>query len=99
MTSCGLTDPLPTLVADASAVINLIASGVARPLTESLPVRLRVVSAVASELAVGNRRVWNNAEGLATLVDAGAVEIVDLDSPALECFESLVVGTCGGYAG
>ena len=54
MTSLGLTDPLPGLVADASAVINLIASGAAREIVESLPVRLRVVSQVSSELAAGN---------------------------------------------
>ena len=48
-----LTDPLPGLVGDASAVINLLASGVADQLTESLPVRLRVVDVVGSELADG----------------------------------------------
>lgn len=92
MTSRGLTDPLPGLVADASAVINLIASGVARPIVNSLPVRLRVVSAVALELAAGKVRGWNSSERLATLVDAGSVEIVELDDASQECFGSLVFG-------
>lgn len=92
MTFPALTDPLPGLVADASAIINLIASGAARPLLESLPVRLRVVSAVASELAAGKLRGWNSSERLATLVESGSVEIVELDDLAENCFESLVVG-------
>ena len=93
MTSSGLTDPLPSLVADASAVINLIASGVARPIVESLPARLRVVSAVALELAAGRMRGWNSSERLATLVESGSVEIVELNDSSEECFESLVIGT------
>jgi predicted nucleic acid-binding protein len=91
--SRSLADPPPGLVADASAVINLIASGVARLIAESFPVRLRVVSAVASELAVGTTRGWNSSERLATLVDSGSVEIVELEDSSHECFESLVMGT------
>lgn len=92
MTFPALADRLPGLVADASAVINLIASGAARPILESLPVRLRVVSAVASELAAGKLHGWNSSERLATLVESGSVEIVELDASAEDCFESLVVG-------
>jgi predicted nucleic acid-binding protein len=83
---------LPALVADASAVINLIASGMARPIIESFPVRLRVVSAVAFELSTGTPRGWNSSEHLATLVASDNVEIVELDNCALDCFEALVVG-------
>jgi predicted nucleic acid-binding protein len=92
VTSSGFADPLPDLVADASAVINLLASGVARPILESLPVRLRVVKEVSTELASGQRRGWNSAERLQSLVDVGLVEIVELGEPSQECFESLVVG-------
>ncbi len=92
MTSPSLVDPLPGLVADASAAINLIASGAARRIAETLPVRLRVVSAVASELAAGRVRGWNSSDRLATLVDAGSVEIVELGDSSQDCFESLVVG-------
>lgn len=92
MTSGGFADPLPALVADASAVINLLASGVARPVLKSLRARMRVVMEVWMELASGQRRGWNSAEQLASLVDAGLVEIVELDDSSHECFESLVVG-------
>ena len=92
MTSRRLSDPLPGFVADASAVINLISSGAARPIIESFPIRLRVVSAVSSELAAGKLRGWNSSERLATLVDVGIVEIVELDDSVEECFESLVIG-------
>ena len=92
MTCRALTDPLPGLVADASAVINLLGSGVARRLADSFHTRLRVVSAVSSELANGKARGWNSSEQLAALVDSGSVEIVELDDSALECFESLVIG-------
>jgi len=90
--SLGLIEPLPGLVADASAVINLIASGAARAIAESLPVRLRVVSAVSSELAAGKLRGWNSSERLKTLVESGIVEIVELDDSSHEYFESLVIG-------
>ncbi len=93
VTSSGLTDPLPSLVADASAVINLIASSAARPIVESLPGRLRVVSSVALECAAGRMRGWNSSEPLATLVESGSVEIVELDDSSEEDFESLVIGT------
>ena len=88
-----LTDPLPGLVADASAVISLVGSSAARRIAESLPVRLRVVSAVGSELADGKVRGWNSSEQLDALVDSGIVEIVELGDSALECFESLVIGS------
>jgi predicted nucleic acid-binding protein len=87
----GLADPLPGLVGDASAVINVLASGAAGALTKSLSAPLRVVSAVNSELANGKKR-WSSADQLSALVAAGSVEIVELDKAALECFESLVIG-------
>lgn len=91
MNSRTLTDPLPGLVADASAVINLLGTGAAPELTRSLPARLRVVSAVRSELADGKKR-WPSSDQLSALVASGHVEIVELEEPALECFESLVIG-------
>jgi predicted nucleic acid-binding protein len=92
MTSSVLGDPLPELVADASAVINLLASGVARPILESLPVRLRVVKQVSRELATGQQRGWDSSALLGTLVQSNLAEIVDLDDASHECFESLVIG-------
>lgn len=86
-----LTDPLPGLVADASAVINVLSTGVAGELTKSLPARLRVVNGVSAELADGKKR-WPSSDQLAALVASGCVEIVELDECGLECFESLVIG-------
>ena len=93
MASSVLGDPLPELVADASAVINLLASGVARPVLESLPVRLRVVKEVSRELATGQQRGWDSSALLGTLVQSNLAEIVGLDDSSYECFESLVIGT------
>lgn len=93
MTSRALADPLPDLVADASAVINLIASGVAKSIVESLPTRLRVVSVVQSELAGGRNRGRTSYEHLNALVAAGTINIVELEESGESCFESLVVGT------
>ena len=79
------------LVADASALISLVASGAAREIAQSLPVRLRVVRTVAEELEGGRSR-WTTREQLADLESSDLVEIVDLDGAALGHFESLVVG-------
>lgn len=92
MTSSGLADPLPELVADASAVISLLASGAARTVLESLPVRLRVVKQVSRELATGQQRGWDTSALLGTLVQSNLAEIVGLDDASHECFESLVIG-------
>ena len=92
MTSSALADPLPELVADASAVISLLASGKARPVLQSLPVRLRVVRQVSRELATGLQRGWDSSALLGKLVQLNLAEIVDLDDASHECFESLVIG-------
>lgn len=92
MISSVLADPLPELVADASAVISLLASGAARPVLESFPVRLRVVKQVSRELATGQQRGWDTSALLGTLVQSNLAEIVGLDDASHECFESLVIG-------
>lgn len=92
MTSVGLAEPPQELVADASAVINLLASRAAREVLESFPVRLKVMDEVSRELATGRQSGWSSAEQLAVLVDEGLVEIVGLAESSHECFESLVVG-------
>ena len=91
MTSRALTESGRGVVADASAVINLVASGVAREVAQVLPAPLRVVRAVALELESGRPR-WTTSDHLTDLVGAGVVEIVDLDDAASEHFEALVVG-------
>lgn len=92
MVNCrALTDPLPVCVADASAVISLLATGVAEQLLRAFPERLRVVGVVSAELDDGKGR-WPSAKQLAALAASAHLELVELDDRALECFESLVIG-------
>lgn len=88
-----LTDPASVAVADASAVINLNATGCAREIVEALPNRIVVVDIVPEELARGRERDRKDADLLHELVAAGTIEIVRLDETALEYFEGFVVGT------
>lgn len=80
------------VVADASAVINLVASGAVLRIARVLRAPIRVLSAVALELESGRPR-WTTSDDLAELAKAGIIEIVDLDDAASRYFEELVVGT------
>jgi predicted nucleic acid-binding protein len=86
-----LTDPAP-FIADASAVINLNATGHAREILRALPRRVKVVDIVAMELDQGRRRGRDDAGLLDELVEAGLAEIVRLDETAESHFEKLVIG-------
>ncbi|RPJ85672.1 MAG: hypothetical protein EHM18_09790, partial [Acidobacteria bacterium] len=87
-----LTDPDTSLVADASAVINLIATQYAARIIAALPSRLVVVDAVVSELESGRSRGRTNADALSELTAAGLVEIVQLGDAAMQHFEQLIEG-------
>lgn len=87
-----LTDPEALLVADASTVINLNASGCARKVLDALPNRFVVVDAVPLELAGGRQRLRQDSDLLNKLVNSNSVEIVRLDDGAAKDFEQLVVG-------
>ena len=89
--SC-LDDLATPLVADASVVINLIASGFAATILDTLAVPLRVPSEVQAEIEGGRRRGRPDADKLAGLVDGGKVAIVGLGAVGIRCFTSLVVG-------
>jgi len=91
--SRNLIDPASPLVADASAVISLIASGAARKIAEALPVRLRIVTAVAYELEKGRQRGWATSDHLSSLITDGLVDVVELSDDAGDHFEALVVGS------
>ncbi len=80
------------IVADASAVINLVASGAVPEIARVLPAPIRVVTTVAWELESGRSR-WSTSDDLAELASAGIIEIVDLVDAASKHFEALVVGT------
>ena len=88
-----MTDPAAVAVADASAVINLNATGCAREIVAALPNRVVVVDIVPEELERGRERDRKDADLLHGLVAAGAIEIVRLDETALGYFEGFVVGS------
>ncbi|HZQ25202.1 MAG TPA: hypothetical protein VFA89_20615 [Terriglobales bacterium] len=87
-----LIDGQMTIVADASAVINLNASGCARDIIRALPNKFVVPADVVDELEEGRRRGRQDAEMLAALVKDRAVEMVELDDDSGAHFERLVVG-------
>lgn len=87
-----VTDPDALLVADASTVINLNATGCAQEIILALPNRLAVVDAVPVELAAGRQRRRRDADLLNELVASSLVRIARLEDRDDECFEGLVVG-------
>lgn len=89
--SC-LHDLATPIVADASVVINLIASGFAATILDVLAVPLRVPGEVQAEIEEGRSRGRSDADKLAGLVDGGKVVVVDLGAHGVRCFTSLVVG-------
>ncbi len=85
-------DPAALLVADASAVINLNATGCASAIIGALPNRVAVVDVVPRELELGRRQGRQNSDLLKKLVVAGLVSIVKLDGVSARHFEDLVIG-------
>ena len=89
--SC-LDDLATPIVADASVVINLIASGFAATILGALAVPLRVPSEVKTEIERGRSSGRNDADELTGLVAAGKVTIVELGAEGMRCFSTLVAG-------
>lgn len=87
-----LTDAQALLVADASAIISVNATGCAKRVIKALSNRMAVVDVVSGELEEGRQSKRQDADLLKKLVDAGHVEIVQLDAKGEEYFEQLVVG-------
>jgi predicted nucleic acid-binding protein len=96
MKPMGLQTSLPDgnciLVADASAIINLNATGCAAEILEALPYRVVTPDVVVDELEAGKARGHQDVNRLATLVAAGLVDIVTLGDIESIHFEGLVVG-------
>jgi predicted nucleic acid-binding protein len=90
--STALTDPAALLVADASTIINLIATGCARSIVAALPNRVAVVDVVPGELEVGRARGREACDRLKELVTGGVIDIVELGDDAVPHFEDLVIG-------
>jgi predicted nucleic acid-binding protein len=89
--SC-LTDPSLPLVADASTIINLNASGYATAIVAALPNRLILTDTVLAELRIDQRSGRNDAKLVGELIDRGLATVVPLASLRENHFEALVAG-------
>lgn len=80
------------LVADASTVTNLNATGCAPAIIKALPNRIRVVDVIPAELDTGRIRGRKDAHRLQQLISAGLIDLVSLGDSGWDCFEELVSG-------
>lgn len=85
--------PPTVLVADASVVINLNATGRAQDIITALPIRYAVTENARAELAGGARNGHDDARKLQTLLDGGFVDLVRLGDSGNSIYESLVEGS------
>ena len=90
--SC-LDDLAVPVIADASVVINLIASKFANTILRQLGGPLLVVREVQLELEEGRSKGRKDAHELSLLVDSEQVEIVELGERSEKYFLDLVYGT------
>lgn len=88
-----LTNPHPVLVADASVVINLNATGCARAIMAALPNRWAVTANARAELIQGMRNGHNDASALQGLIDARAIDLVTVGEMGGRVYESLIDGS------
>jgi predicted nucleic acid-binding protein len=79
-------------VADASAIINLNATGCAADILFVLPEKLVVVDIVVGELEEGRVKGRRDADMLSALEASGHIKIVTLGDPGEAIFERLVAG-------
>ncbi|MER8460725.1 hypothetical protein NKH24_32540 [Mesorhizobium sp. M1300] len=93
--SAFLADPNSVLIADASVVIGLNASGHAHRIIELTQRRVIVPDNSYHELAVGARFGHDDGAQLDMLVGAGLVESMALEGSALTTYEALIDGTYG----
>lgn len=85
--------PNAVLVADASVLINLNASGRAEEIIRALPARFVVAGNTVVELENGVLRGYNDGEQLRALICAGVVSRVEIGSVAAPIYESLIDGS------
>ncbi|MDE0333056.1 MAG: hypothetical protein OXL41_14445 [Nitrospinae bacterium] len=81
------------LVADASVVINLNATGRAIDIIRAQPGSVVVIDHTFAELAKGAQKGYKDAEKLQALIDYGAVRLVRLGEAGNRIYESLVEGS------
>lgn len=88
-----LSDPRTVLVADASVVINLNATGCAHAIITAFPNRWAVTANALAELVAGMRNGHDDARALQTLIDARVVDLVGLGDIGSAVYETLIDGT------
>ncbi|MBJ6126884.1 hypothetical protein [Microvirga splendida] len=85
--------PDAVLVADASIVINLNASGRAAEIIRALPCRVAVSGNTVIELENGALRGHDDGRQLRELIDAGAVSRVEIGAAGAPIYEALIDGS------
>ena len=91
--SRSVPDHLLLVIADASVMINLNATGCAAAILDALIFRVAVTDVVATELDEDRRSGRNDAALLNELTTTGRVAILPLDDAAAHIFGGLVAGT------
>lgn len=86
-------EPATELVADASAIINLIASGLPVEILRSLPCPAIVTSQVLEEIGSGRISGHGNFEVLSRLASDGELTVVDLSDQEADLFALLTIGS------
>jgi predicted nucleic acid-binding protein len=81
------------LVADASVIINLNATGRVRDIIQAQPGSLVVTENALAELAVGAKKGHDDHAQLQALIDMGAVRVVTLGETGASIYAELVEGS------
>lgn len=96
--SC-LVEQSPPLVLDASVIINLLATGHAGVILQTLPGRSYVTENVVSEINGGAGSGRPESKQLLELIECRNLEVVDLDELALDSFIGIVSGSASESLG
>jgi predicted nucleic acid-binding protein len=88
-----LINPLASLIADASVVINLNATARAAEIIKAVPNPFLVTENALAELQAGSQKGHRDHEKLLELIDAGLVRRASLGNPGLSVYESLIDGS------
>lgn len=85
--------PAELLIADASVIINLNATGCAAAIIGALPRRMAVPGSACRELEGGTRFGHDDARQLTQLIEAGVVDRIEIGAGGASIFESLIDGS------
>ncbi len=94
-----LNDSAVPVVADASVVINLNASGYVDLIMDALPNRMLITEGVADEVERGQARVSGTASSIADPNSHGWAETVTLSPAGMRRFRGLAEGSAGQTLG